>query len=127
MPWLAPGTSRPEFVAMTYFNAGLRVFDISDPTQPKETAWFVSPRVSDVDNYQEYFRDGAESLFVEWDRNLIWLATHAGTFCMSTPALGKPVLEPRRIEKWTVAHGNLGWDDQTAASVYFGRSLSRLG
>ncbi|HSL24171.1 MAG TPA: hypothetical protein VK886_21735 [Vicinamibacterales bacterium] len=81
---------------------------LSDPTQPKETAWFVPQRSSSLDNWDEYFRDGAETVFVEWDRNLIWVGTHQGTYCMSTPALGKPVLEPRKIEKWTVAHGNLG-------------------
>ena len=46
--------------------------------------------------------------------------------CRSTPALGKPVLEPRRIQKWTVAHCNAGWDDQTPSAVYFGRGLSDL-
>ncbi len=110
-PWLAPGRSRPEIVVMTYFNAGIRVFDISEPTQPKEVAWFVPPRESDISNYGDWFRDGAESVFVEWDRNLIWLGTHTGTYCLSAPALGTPVLEARRIERWTVPHGNLGWDD----------------
>lgn len=126
-PWLAPGRSRPEIVVMTYFNAGIRVFDISEPTQPKEVAWFVPPRESDISNYGDWFRDGAESVFVEWDRNLIWLGTHAGTYCLSAPALGKPVLEARRIEQWTVPHGNLRWDDRTVASVQFGRSLSQIG
>jgi hypothetical protein len=28
-------------IVMTYFNAGLRVFDISDPYEPAETAWYV--------------------------------------------------------------------------------------
>lgn len=69
--------------------------------------------------------DRGDSL--EWDRNLIWVGTHHGTYCLSTPALGKPVLEPRRIEKWTVAHGNQGWDDQTPAAVYLGRPQSALG
>lgn len=110
-PWLAPGRSRPEIVVMTYFNAGIRIFDISEPTQPREVAWFVPPRESDISNYGDWFRDGAESVFVEWDRNLIWLGTHAGTYCLSAPALGTPVLEARRIERWTVPHGNLGWDD----------------
>ena len=126
-PWLAPGTSKPEFVAMTYFNAGIRAFDISDPTQPKETAYFVVPRDSSLDDWDEYFRDGAESVFVEWDRNLVWVGTHQGTYCLSTPALGKPLLEPRKIEKWTIAHGNAGWDDQTPAAVFLARGLNELG
>jgi hypothetical protein len=29
---------------------------------------------------------------------------------LSSPVLGRPVLEPRRIERWTVPHGNRGWD-----------------
>jgi hypothetical protein len=125
-PWVAPGTSRPEFVAYACFNAGHRVYDISDPTHPKEVAWFVGARTSSIDDYEAYFRDGSESLFVEWDRNLLWVSTHTGSYCLSTPSLGKPVLEARKIAKWTTAHCNRGWDDQTAASVYFGRSLSEL-
>jgi hypothetical protein len=38
------------------------------------------------------------------------VGTHAGTYCMSTPSLGDPVLEARKIESWTVAHANVGWD-----------------
>src|SRR3546814_20901588 len=29
--WIAPGKSRPDVVALSYLNAGLRLFDISDP------------------------------------------------------------------------------------------------
>jgi hypothetical protein len=127
MSWVAPGTSRPEFVAYACFNAGFRCYDISEPTQPKETAWFVGPRDSSVDDFDAYFRDGSESVFVEWDRNLIWATNHVGSFCLSTPALGKPVLEPRKIANWTVPHCNAGWDDATPTAFYFGRSLSQLG
>lgn len=28
-------------VSLTYFNAGLRLFDISDPLQPRETGWYL--------------------------------------------------------------------------------------
>jgi hypothetical protein len=41
--------------------------------------------------------------------------------------LGKPILEPRKVEKWSVPYCNVGFDDQTPKSVYFGRSLSEVG
>jgi hypothetical protein len=122
-----PGSSKPNFVAMSWFNAGVRIFDISDPRHPKEVAWFVPPRDGDLDKYETWWRGTTENVFVEWDRNLIWIGTHEGTYCLATPALGKPVLEPRKIEKWSLAHCNAGWDDQTARSFYFGRSSSQMG
>jgi len=30
-----------DHILMTYFNAGLRLYDISDPLQPIEAGWFV--------------------------------------------------------------------------------------
>lgn len=124
--WAAPGTGRPELLAITAFNAGLRLFDLSDPTQPKELAWFVPKRDGDIESYQSWFRGTAESVFVEWDRNLIWLSTHEGTYCLSSPALGKPVLEPRKVDRWSVPHVNVGWDDATPATAYFGRGTSHM-
>ena len=32
-----------DLVYLTYFNAGLRIFDIKDPRLPKEAGWFVPP------------------------------------------------------------------------------------
>ncbi|PYR24309.1 MAG: hypothetical protein DMF92_22920 [Acidobacteria bacterium] len=125
--WLAPGAAHPEIMAITWFNAGIRVFDLSNPLAPKEVAWFVPPRDGEIDKYESWWRGTSEDVFVEWDRNLIWLGTHEGSYCLSTPALGKPVLEPRKVQRWSVAHCNVGWDDQTAAGVYFGRSLSEMG
>ena len=34
--WLAPGTERPEIMSIAWFDAGLRVFDLSNPLAPKE-------------------------------------------------------------------------------------------
>lgn len=124
--WIAPGTARPGTVVLTWFNAGLRIHDISDPTEPRELAYFVPRRTGDMNDYMSWYRGTSESIFIEWDRNLMWLGTHEGTYCVSSPALGKPVLEPRRIEKWTVPHANVGWDDQVPSSVYLGRPASRM-
>lgn len=32
-----------ELIYLTYFNAGLRIFDIKDPRMPREVGWFVPP------------------------------------------------------------------------------------
>lgn len=125
--WVQPGAPKPHLVAMTWFNAGIRFFDISEPTHPKEVAWFVPPRDGELDKYETWWRGTTENVFVEWDRNLIWIGTHEGTYCLSCPALGKPILEPKKIERWSVPRCNAGWDDQTATSFYFGRSLSQMG
>ena len=125
--WLQPGAPKPNIVAMTWFNAGVRIFDISDPTAPKEVAWFVPPRDGEIDKYITWWRGTTENVFIEWDRNLIWIGTHDGTYCLSTPALGKPVLEPTKVQKWSIPFCNVGWDDQTPTTFYFGRGLSQMG
>lgn len=52
-----PGSYRSEtLVFATYFNAGLRVYDLSEPAEPREVAWWVpepppgqeAPQVNDV-------------------------------------------------------------------------------
>jgi hypothetical protein len=108
--WVAPGQMRPELAIVAWFNAGVRVFDLSDPTAPREVAWYVPPRDGEMDDYWSWWRGTTEAVFVEWDRNLIWVECHAGTYCLSCPVLGEPVLEPRKIERWSVSHVNVGWD-----------------
>jgi len=106
--WIAPGKPRSNLVAMSYLNAGLRLFDISEPTEPKEIAYFVPPRDGEISDYMSWRRGTTEAVFIEWDRNLIWVATHAGLYCLSTPFLGEPVLEPKEVTEWSVPHVNRG-------------------
>ncbi|MEI6667182.1 MAG: hypothetical protein WCP29_03425 [Acidobacteriota bacterium] len=112
--WVAPGNSRPEITVTTWFNAGIRIHDISDPTRPKELAYFIPPHRGTAENYDSWFRGDAETVFVEWDRNLIWFGARSGAYCLTSPALGKPVLEPRAIKNWTAPHLNAGWDGSRA-------------
>jgi len=108
--FIAPGASKPHIVATTHFNAGVRITDISDPTRPREVAWFLPPRGGEMADYDSWRRGDAETVFIEWDRNLIWFGTHAGTYCLSCPALGDPVLKAQKVERWTIPNGNRGWD-----------------
>ena len=32
-------------------------------------------------------------------------------------------LEPRKMDKWSVAHCNVGWDGQAPRAFYFGRQI----
>jgi hypothetical protein len=108
--WLAPGKARPDLVALSYFNAGIRIYDIADPREPKEVAYFVPPRDGEIEDFESWWRGTSENVFIEWDRNLIWLTTHEGTYCLSTPFLGKPVLDAKKVEQWSVPSLNVGWD-----------------
>ena len=38
------GVEQPgDLIYLTYFNAGLRIFNIKDPISPKESGWFIPP------------------------------------------------------------------------------------
>ena len=125
--WLAPGAAKANIMVIAWFNAGVRVFDIANPTAPKEIAWFVPPRDGDIAKYETWWRGTTENVFVEWDRNLIWIGTHEGSYCLSCPALGKPITEPTKVTRWTVPPCNNGWDAQTPTAFYFGRGQSQMG
>jgi hypothetical protein len=95
-------------VALSYFSAGIRLYVVSNPRDPREVAYFVPRRDGELSDFDSWRRGTTETVFIEWDRNLIWVGTHEGTYCMSSPALGKPVLEPRPVSEWTVPHANRG-------------------
>lgn len=108
--WIAPGTARPELVVFACFNAGVQVWDISDPTQPRQVAYFIPPRTGEIEDYDSWRRGESETAFVEWDRKIIWLSGQGGTYGLSCPALGQASTGPRKIDNWTVPHANRGWD-----------------
>jgi hypothetical protein len=108
--WVAPGNARAEIMVLACFNAGIRVYDISDPTAPREVAYFIPPRTGTIEEYNSWRRAEAETCFIEWDRNMIWLGGPAGTYGLSCPALGQHSTQPRKIANWSVPHANRGWN-----------------
>jgi len=65
----------------------------------------------DINKYETWWRGSTENIFVEFDRKLIWIGTHEGTYCLSCPALGKPVTEPTKVAKWSVRIAT--WDGRS--------------
>lgn len=96
----APGKIRENFLALSYFNAGVRCYDLSVPTRPEESAYFIPPHVGDLDDVMSTYRH-VEDVSVEWDRNLIHIGTSSGLYTLSCDALGKPVTDPRPVESWS--------------------------
>ena len=65
------------FTIRDVFNGGLQGFDVSDPASPRIRSWFVPAQGGDLESPESHERS-ADSVFVEWDRRLIWLATNNG-------------------------------------------------
>jgi hypothetical protein len=122
----APGRMSPTFMALSFFNAGIRCYDLSDPRAPKEVAYFVAPHGGTLspecvtplepegemakacDKESLAYNRPVDQIFIEWDRNLIYAATTTGLYVLSTPALGKPVLGAMPVTEWSLPHLNAG-------------------
>ena len=88
-----PGTPRDGILPYAFYNAGVQIFDVRDTSSPKIAAYFV-PRF-DEKRTAEWARGNlAHGIYVEYDRNLIWLFTNHGFYALSTPLLGEPSFDP---------------------------------
>jgi hypothetical protein len=124
-----PGNRPYNFVAICHFQAGIRIYDLSDPAFPQEVAYFDPGHneSAELSNWNSWFlSSSAMQAYVEYDRNLMWVSTNKGVYCLSTPLLGKPVLEPRKVTQWSPSHFNVGHDDLAQTAVYLGRGARAL-
>ncbi len=103
----APGKPRHDFIAYSYFNAGLRCYDIGNLYRPEEVAYFIPPQGGDLKDYGSWNRT-VDNVFVEWDRNLIYCAADTGVYILSCPNLGKPILDPKAVTEWSLPKLNEG-------------------
>ncbi|WP_051435619.1 LVIVD repeat-containing protein [Shewanella fidelis] len=86
-----PGQSKPGILPFNFYNAGLQVFDVSDTSKPKITAYFVPPFAQD--KVPEFAMGNlSHAVYVEYDRNIFWLFTNHGIYALSSPVLGVPHL-----------------------------------
>jgi hypothetical protein len=80
------GTPHGKIIPYAFYAAGLQIFDVSNPEEPKVGAYFVPPMgLKDDDDLAA----PVHGVFVEWDRNIIWVFANHGIYCVSTPYLGE--------------------------------------
>ena len=88
------GTPSQRYMPYSFYNAGMQIFDVSDPNKPSIAGYFVPPMTGgDITPYSDHVRavpNPVHSILVEWDRNLIWVFTNHGFYVLSTPLLGEP-------------------------------------
>jgi len=88
-----PGTWRQGIIPYSFYNAGVQLFDVSNPADPKIAGYFI-PRLADTRELPDYtLGKGVLAIFTEYDRNIIWAFTENGAYALSSPLLGAPVLK----------------------------------
>ena len=88
-----PGTAKEGILLYAFYNAGVQVFDVSDLSDPRIAAYFV-PKFDPSRTPGYALGNLTHGIYVEYDRNLVWLFTNHGFYCLSTPVLGEPDFGP---------------------------------
>lgn len=87
-----PGRWRQGVVPYGFYNAGVQLFNVEDPLHPSIAAYYV-PRFPKQEEMVEYMNGNlAYGIYVEYDRNILWMITNHGIYALSSPVLGKPLL-----------------------------------
>ncbi len=88
-----PGAWRQNIVPYSFYNAGVQLFDVTDPAKPRIAGYFVPP-MADETELPAYLggSQGVFAMYTEYDRNLMWAFTDNGAYVLSSPLLGEPVM-----------------------------------
>ncbi len=84
-----PDVEKPgNLIYLTYFNAGLRVFDIKDPHLPTETGWFIPPQPTTrrgpqphtklVQQTEDVLVDTRGNIYVDDKQWGLWIVRYTG-------------------------------------------------
>ncbi|WOH36172.1 hypothetical protein RI844_12410 [Thalassotalea fonticola] len=88
---IQPGTPNERYAPWSFYNAGLQLFDLKDPNNINVAGYFVPKMMDPEMNW--HFGNPTNAVFVEWDRNLMYLFTNHGFYVLSSPLLGDPLFE----------------------------------
>ena len=91
-----PDYGRQGLAIYAFYTAGVQIFDVKDPADPKVAGYYV-PRFANEEELPGYaIGNSTFAVFTEYDRNIIWAFTTNGVYALSSPLLGKPVCGPAK-------------------------------
>lgn len=91
---MQPGGGKDGLVVYAFYNAGVQLFDVADPVNPKIAGYFVPPFPTAEQMPDWTYNNPGFAVFTEFDRNIIWLFTVQGVYALKSPLLGEPVMGP---------------------------------
>ena len=115
----------PEIVACSFIASGLRVFDISDPTHPKEIAYFVAPTKGNTETgYTASDYAMSKPAFAPERREIWYTDGGSGFYVLRLDASLWPPSDPTG-RGCPMATGRLGGDSLGAVSLGMTRAQAR--
>ena len=91
---MQPGQGRDGLAIYAFYNSGVQIFNLDDPTKPEIADYFV-PRYPTAAEMPDWtYNTAGFAVFTEYDRNIIWFFTTQGVFALRSPLLGDPVVGP---------------------------------
>lgn len=85
-----PGRFRDGVVAYAFYNGGVQIFDVKDPTKPSIAGYFVPRFPTEAETGGQSQGNLTYGIFAEYDRNILWAFTNHGFYALSSPLIGKP-------------------------------------
>ena len=77
-------------VAYAFYNGGVQIFDVKDPTKPSIVGYFVPRFPTEAETGGQSQGNLTYGIFAEYDRNILWAFTNHGFYALSSPLIGKP-------------------------------------
>lgn len=85
-----PGRYRDGIVAYAFYNGGVQIFDVKDPTKPVIAGYYVPRFPTESETGGQSQGNLTYGIFAEYDRNILWAFTNHGFYALSSPLIGKP-------------------------------------
>ncbi|MBS0509015.1 MAG: hypothetical protein JSR53_16705 [Proteobacteria bacterium] len=89
-----PGQWRQNILPYSFYTAGVQLYDVSNPAEPKIAGYFVPPLADETELPKYTLGKGVLAMYTEYDRNIMWAFTENGAYALASPLLGEPVTGP---------------------------------